>query len=359
MDADILIFGTGSFAARIAFDLAATADAPLRVSIAGRNAERLDWLRTAANARAVIFGRPARFIAETADLLSADAAAATIARHRPQVVVQAASVQTSAVISTQGDGWSRLVAEGGLSATAVFQALLSIRVAQAIRATGQDCRFVNSCFPDVVNGLLVALGYRVDCGIGNIGILSNAFAAEADLRAPGALRMIAHYQTIGAFRRPVEAREGPFPRVWIGEAEVTDVAARFRAVRLTAEPAIEISGASGVPLMLAMAAGREWRGHVPGPNGLPGGYPVRFRDDRITPDLPASLSLSEAIAWNRGFEEIKGLLIEPDGSVRYRGVLHERLAAISPELAGGFHVSEFDAVCAAMQDLRRRLQAAR
>ena len=60
--ADILIFGTGNFAGRIALDLAATASEPVTVAIAGRNRERLDWLRTAGNARAALFGRPARFI---------------------------------------------------------------------------------------------------------------------------------------------------------------------------------------------------------------------------------------------------------------------------------------------------------
>src|SRR4051794_1530883 len=45
--ADILIFGTGNFAGRIALDLAATASEPVTVALAGRNRERLDWLRTA------------------------------------------------------------------------------------------------------------------------------------------------------------------------------------------------------------------------------------------------------------------------------------------------------------------------
>ena len=34
---DVLICGTGSFAARIAFDLAATTNSPMHVTIAGRN----------------------------------------------------------------------------------------------------------------------------------------------------------------------------------------------------------------------------------------------------------------------------------------------------------------------------------
>ncbi|MEA2874119.1 MAG: hypothetical protein QOH67_4095, partial [Hyphomicrobiales bacterium] len=53
--ADILIFGTGNFAGRIAMDLAATAPEGVRVTLAGRNLERLKWLQTAGNARAAMF----------------------------------------------------------------------------------------------------------------------------------------------------------------------------------------------------------------------------------------------------------------------------------------------------------------
>src|SRR5471030_798183 len=97
---DVMVCGTGSFAARIVFDLAATASRPLTVAIAGRNADRLTWLKVAANARAVLFGRPAVFVTRTIDLLEPDAAATLIAQERPTVLVQAASSQPSAVISS-------------------------------------------------------------------------------------------------------------------------------------------------------------------------------------------------------------------------------------------------------------------
>ena len=71
---------------------------------------------------------------------------------------------------------------------------------------------------------------------------------------PGRLKVLAHYQNLAPFRRrPPDARSGRPPRVWIDDEEVADVYRRFADVQLTREPAIEISGASGVPLMLAMA----------------------------------------------------------------------------------------------------------
>jgi hypothetical protein len=355
-EATILLSGTGAFAARILFDIAATARTPIRVVLAGRNRERLQWLKVAAGARAAIFGTPVTVVARETDLLAEGAALAMIEESTPDVVVQAASVQTSSVIAGSGDAWSRLVAEGGLSATAVSQARLSARVAAAMTQLESRAPLINCSFPDVVNGLIKALGHQVACGMGNVAILSNAFAADRNIMDSTRIKVLAHYQNLGAWRRPAEARSGPTPRVWIDNEEVADVFGTFRGVKLTPEPVIDISGASGVPLILALAEGRPWIGHVPGPDGLPGGYPVRLGSGILSLDLPPPLSREEAVAWNARYEEGNGLVVGSDGQARYTGVLRERLAQHSHALAEGFAVSDLEEVYRSMHELRTKLQ---
>ena len=356
-DCDILISGTGGFAARIAFDVAATAKEPVRITIAGRNQERLRWLRTAANARAALFRCPARFDTLAIDLLAPEASDNLLAATRPRILVQAASVQTSQVIAQSGTAWARLVAEGGLSATAVFQALISARVAAAISRTGAPITLVNCSFPDVVNGLITALGHRVACGMGNVAILSNVFAGSASVPAGAEVTVLAHYQNLAAWRRPPAERVGAPPRVWIDGREVDDVFARFADIQLTPEPVIEISGASGVPMLLAMATGRNWAGHVPGPDGLPGGYPVRLHDGALTLDLPPSISREEAISWNAGFERANGMVVDANGQVSFTGVLRKELARHAPALAAGFAVTDLETAAEQFSLLRERLTA--
>lgn len=351
---DILVSGTGGFAARILFDIAATAKRPVGVVIAGRNRERLQWLRTAANARAAIFGCPASFSAYEIDLLADGAAAELIEATRPAVTVQAASIQSSQVIAQSGDAWTRLVAEGGLSATAVFQALISTRLADAITRLGHRTAFVNCCFPDVVNGMIAALGHEVVCGMGNVAILSNVFAGSGAVS--GAVKVLAHYQNLSAWRRPAAERTGPAPRVWVDGRELGDVFATFAEVKLTPEPVIDISGASGVPMLLAMASGAGWQGHVPGPNGLPGGYPVALSGRDLRLALPPGLARDDAIAWNAGFEARSGLVVE-GARIRYTGLLEQRLREHAPSLAQGFAVADLETVCREMLDLRGRLSA--
>lgn len=354
--ADILIFGSGNFAGRIALDLAATASEPVTVAIAGRNHDRLDWLRTAGNARAALFNRPVRFMSREVDLSVPGAAAAAIAATEPTVVVQAASFQTGNVISAQNNAWTKLVAEGGLSATAVLQAPLSIEVARAIKAVRPQAFFVNCCFPDVVNPLIAALGLPIACGVGNIAILSNAFAGALGPGA-GELKVLAHYQNLAQWRRPAETRGGRSARAWIDGEEVADVYARFASVQLTREPAIEISGPSGVPMVVAMVKGLDWHGHMPGPSGLPGGYPVRLSAGQIDLALPSKLTPDEAIAWNLSYEEQSGLVVGSDGNATYTGALRERLRALSVTIGDGFHVRDLADASSAMNDLRSRLEA--
>jgi hypothetical protein len=355
--ADILIVGTGAFAARILFDLAATADGPTRVAVAGRNAHRLTWLETGARARAHMFRRPVTVTAHLTAPTDLQQITDLLGGLRPSVILQAASLQSAAVISAQGNAWSKLVAAGGLSASAVFQTVLSARVARACAAVVPGAHFVNACFPDVVNGLIAAMGLPITCGIGNIQILAHAFGGSLGGARGSDLKVLAHYQNVGAWRRSPGDRHGETARVWIDGAELSDVHDRFRGVQLTPEPVIDISGAAATPLMLALAHGREWHGHAPGPEGLPGGYPVRAKAGKLVLDLPPGLTREEAVRWNLAHEEASGLVVDGQGNARYSGRLHEELAAVSPELARGFHVRDLVTVFVAMQQLRERLLA--
>jgi hypothetical protein len=354
---DILIFGTGSFAQRIACDLAATAAAPTRLTLAGRNGLRLDWIATAARARAHMFARPVEVASRRIDLAAPQAAGEVLAVCRPAVVLQAASLQSGSVISASGNAWTRLVADGGLSATAVFQCVLSSRIARAVAQASPQSQFINCCFPDVTNGIIAAMGLPIACGIGNIAILAHAFAGALTAPRQPKLKMLCHYQNLQAWRRPPHERRGAAPRVWLDDVEIDDVFSRFCGVQLTPEPVIDISGASGVTLALAMAQQHAWRGHVPGPAGLPGGYPIVLEGGRLKLDLPTGIEGSAAIAWNVAHEAHSGMLVDATGRVHYRGRLHDLLAAESPSLAAGFAAGDLEHVWQAMCALRDRLLA--
>lgn len=215
---------------------------------------------------------------------------------------------------------------------------------------------MNCCYPDVVNGMIAAAGLPITCGIGNVAILAHAFVG---LLGPGhgRLQLLAQHAALSAFRRPAADRAASAaPRVWQDGKELDHVMQRFAPVQLALEPVIDISGASGVPLFLAMIAGTTWHGHVPGPSGLPGGYPVVLHNGALDLDLPPGLSRDAAIDWNAAFERRDGVAVSADGCVRYSGRVERTLRTVSPDIADGFMMRDFAAADAALTALRERLR---
>ena len=91
---------------------------------------------------------------------------------------------------------------------------------------------------------------------------------------------------------------------------------------------------------------------MPGPRGLPGGYPIALKGGRIDFDLPKGIDREAAIAWNVRFESENGLVVGSDGRARYTGRLHDALRAESPDIAAGFNVADLEQVWQAMRGLR-------
>ena len=302
-----------------------------------------------------MFNRPASFESREIIFDSPGTVVQSLAGTKAKVVVQAASVQSPSVIHSAATAWGRLVMEGGLSVAAAFQTLLSSRVGKAVAKAMPEAAFINCCYPDVVNAILVAQGVPLACGVGNVAILATMFEGELGIREPGQVRVLAHYQLLGPWRGPAEERTGRAPRVWLRGKEITDVYRRFARLKLTREPVIEISGASGVPLMLALAGHGDCVGHAPGPEGLPGGYPVKVRGGKLSLDLPTGLGRDEAVAWNASFEEENGMLVDADGCARYHGRVRDLIAAHSREMAAGFHVNDLESVVRTIGELRARL----
>lgn len=354
--ADIVLCGTGSFAARILFDLAATAPRGLSVAVVGRDAAQLAWLRTAARARADMFGTGVLVTDHACPDLSTATMAPLLAELRPRVVANTASIQGGRNMAARPDGWTRLTQQAGLGISAALQARLSLDIAAAVATAAPQAAFVNCCYPDVVNPMIAAAGLSVASGIGNVAILAHAFAGQLG-PGHGRIQLLAQHAALAAFRRPADQRGGQAPlRLWLDGQEVADVFARFAAVKLTPAPALDISGASGVPLFVALALGKDWQGHVPGPNGLSGGYPVRLSNGTLRLDLPPGITEAEAIAWNTAFEAANGVVVGKDGMVRFTGRVAELLGRASPDLAAGFAMADFDAACDAFLALRTRLR---
>lgn len=353
--ADIFIIGTGYYAEVMIGDLASTATGRLRVAIGGRNEERLQWLAEAGRARAAIFGRPVTFEIVKVDFTSSSGIAENLDAIRPRVVVHSASLQSPWKVDRADSQWSRLVAEGGFGLTLALHSVLPRRTAAAIRQVDSGISFVNTCYPDGVNQVLHAAGLPITTGVGNVGIFSAVIAGMLEPEQRASVRVLAHHQHLVQWRKIGNERSGAPVRAWIGDDEMADVDERTRHIVLPYRDLNVISGASAVPVLLALAGLGDVRAHVPGPGGLPGGYPVRVVEGQVSLDLPKSVSRDEAILWNRGFENADGVSISETGRVSYSEPARKALATYSRTLAEGFDVAEVEDAATALGQLRDKL----
>jgi hypothetical protein len=106
------------------------------------------------------------------------------------------------------------------------------------------------------------------------------------------------------------------------------VAGRFRRIKGLAGQAVTASSATAMLLALANPFGQVV--HAPGPLGLVGGYPVRISQAGLLVDLPAKLTLEQAVDINQRCQRYDGIeTVEDDGTVRFTeasvGILKEVL----------------------------------
>ncbi|QDY99585.1 hypothetical protein FQ775_03905 [Nitratireductor mangrovi] len=335
-------------------DLAATATTDLRVTIGGRNPDRMNWLVDACRARATIYGTPVSFDSVRLDATARDTLIEPLSVLNPKVVVQSASAQSPWSVDNGESEWSDLVARAGFGMTIAFHALLAWRTAGALKQAGLHAHFVNTCYPDGVNQVLASAGMPMTTGVGNVGIFSAMIGGRLSHADRAALRVLGHHRHIVEWRKPPGQRDGAPVRAWIGDTEIGEVEAMTRDIQLPYRDLNLISGASAVPVLLALAGEGGRRAHVPGPAGLPGGYPVAVDASGVRLDLPAGISRDEAVAWNLQFEDKDGVSIR-DGRVVYSQKAREMIRPHSAEIADGFAVNDIEEAVAGLSRLRERL----
>ncbi len=144
------------------------------------------------------------------------------------------------------------------------------------------------------------------------------------------------------------------PLVYVGGQQLDDVFDTFKQCQLTPEPAIEISGASGVTLILALAAGTSWRGHAPGPDGLPGGYPVCLERASLFSICPNPSRVKKRLLGMRALKQQMDLSLKME---RCATKLASMLEEEKFQHAEGFEAKELERVCNDMALLRDRLMS--
>ena len=262
------------------------------------------------------------------DLNNIEATAETLARLRPRLIFNCATLMTWWLRKEQLP--PQIVArlgEAGAGPWLPNHLALSRKLMLAIQSSGWKGPVINSGIADISNAVLAKRGLAPTIGLGNIDLVIPALkmgVAErlgVPARSVRVYAVFHHYHT-SYFRKHESGAPPYFLRLMIDDQDVTD---RFDTAQLLHEVSRDrFSGqllnptvaSSGVKNTLALLRDSGLLTHSPGPQGLPGGYPVRLSAAGAEVVLPAGLTMEEAISINKAGQRADGVeRIADDGTV--------------------------------------------
>ena len=344
----LAVIGTGQLARAVCYTLALSGTDALRVVVIGRRSAAAAELCYVASARAAAAGRAATVWFEPA-VAEGASLADVLGTGEPAGVLLCASTQSPWERLVAPSAWTALVDRAGFGITLPFQAELALAVGAALP---QRSWLVNACFPDTVNPVLAARDVRVLCGVGNVGLLAASLQSALELPSQDRLRVLAHHVHL---YQPANQEDEAL--AWCDDEPVTEVTKLVAGQRTAGRPELNhVTGLTAALVVAALLTGAELSTSLPGPLGLPGGYPVRLAGSRLELRLPPGLTMADAVARNQRWALADGVRVAAERVV-FSDRARAELSAVAPEVADGFRLADLDAVTLRMHQLRERLRA--
>lgn len=264
------------------------------------------------------------------DLRDVDATAEIIGRLKPQLIFNCATYLTWWVrYEHLTPEVAKKLSEAGAGPWLPAHLSLARKLMLAIQASGWQGFVINSGFADGSNMVLSKQGWTPTIGLGNIDLvvplIQLGIAERLNVPARNvSVYAVWHHYHVGRFAKGPGVAPPYFLRIMVGDKDVTG---EFDTDQLLYEvmqfdlPGVHsnpVVAASGVKNALALLHDTGLLTHSPGPQGLPGGYPIRLSASGAEVFLPEGITLKEAIAINEGGQIGDGIeRIEDDGTVIY------------------------------------------
>ena len=275
------------------------------------------------------------------DLFDIDTTAELIHKEKPTAVINCSVLHTWHLIRKLPDKVYAKISSAGLGAWLPCQLTLGMNLAQAIKNSGVSPFYINTSLSCLTNPVLGKIGLAPTIGIGNVDLIAPAILTYVN-RKTGVpksnieIYLVCHHQH---WVYPREAGYKPgapyFLKIMIENEDVTQ---QFNADEVMYDsvklypPGIgftTVSASSTLKNLKAMVNDEGLRTHSPGPNGLPGGYPVKLNAEGAEVVLPSEITLEEAVRMNEESGQLDGIKeIKDDGTVVFADYSYEIMKEI-------------------------------
>lgn len=311
-----------------------TAEDTFTLYVAGRDLEKItrscNLLRLASLQR----GRECALYPTVMDLAEGNVEenSATLLRIRPDIIFNCASLHSWRVITQLPSDLHHALDQARFGPWLPMQLAPAYELMRAVKHSGIKVLTVNAAFPDAVNTVLDKAGLAPDTGTGGIANLIPALrlsVARLAMQLPESVhvRLVAQQQLgqhlacngmpqVAHYRLSYAVNGLDCTGAFDESLIFNSVSTHFRSL-----------GGVNINFFNAISAARvlenlhgdtEIITHVPGPHGLPGGYPVRVGMGRVLLALPYGVSRVDAIAVNQLGQRQDGIdAIHADASVTF------------------------------------------
>lgn len=264
------------------------------------------------------------------DAFDVDRTAETLKKYAPDVIYNSMTLQSWWVITQLSKDQFNTIDEGRYGPWYPMHFVPAHKLMQAVKKSGITTHVVNAAFPDLVNATLAKIGLAPTVGIGNIdcAVQSLKLVALKMFAVPLqaiTIYMVAPHVVSYYLVRYGTAEQMPYHlKVMIDDKDVTPqinhkeffanvLTTGRRAGGVQSHPVV---ASSACHTLMGILFDQHVFGHAPGPNGLPGGYPVKLSAEGAEVCLPDGVSLERAVEINNAAQVFEGVeQIQEDGTV--------------------------------------------
>lgn len=326
MKPSILIFGLGDLGS-VVLELLAREKSIGRIVAAGRNYEKGVARCNLARIAAIAQGYNPDIAFLSLDLNDNDSVANAVSDISPDILFYTATMQTWWLPNLLPQDNADLLKQAGFGMWLPVNLALTIKMMRAVKNADYKGVSLIAPYPDVVNCVLEKIGLEPTCGVGNVDelVAKTRYLVSEKLKSPlesVKVLLVAHHSLQAySFGR----KNGKAPPFFLKvEYNGEDITESINAGELLltpyqlspGRPIHFLTGGCTIRLIKSLLSSQKSLLHVPGPLGLPGGYPVFVGDKNVeTVDL-GEISLKEAVAINEQSHRFDGIeSIEKDGTV--------------------------------------------
>lgn len=323
----VLFVGLGALGGKV-LDLCFRLSGRHHFLAAGRNVERVRDRANVAALSAVQLGSDPQWATAKLDLWNEEQIAEVIDNYRPDVVVCSVIIWVHSIFDLPASVAHRLY-DAQIGPWLPMNLALPLKLMRAVEQCGIPVKVVNVSNPDIVNPVLGSAGLPPVTGIGQLSnsvpALRTVIARQLDkqLGQVGVCFFGGHYVSRQISRHGT-AGDAPFSlKAFVDGEDVTHLLteeAIFAPLcgELRRTPGNIMTAASAAVVIDGIINDTGVITHAPGPNGMPGGYPVRVDATGVELVIPGGMTREDAIRVNERCQPFDGIeRIEADGTVHF------------------------------------------